>query len=188
METLSDSDDVFDDTPPELKSAANAAVATLLPSKSAERYEKYYRMFSDYLVQNNTSADQASENRCLAFFTAMAEKYQPTTLWSMYSCISKKLLIEHSISTKSWEKMKAFLKKLEESHLKKKAATFTREEIHSYLDSAADDEEKLALIIGLCGALRTDELSKLEFDDVCEESDQLQITIRSSKTGKFGQF
>jgi len=80
--------------------------------------------------------------------------------------------------------MKAFLKKLEESHLKKKAATFTREEIHSYLDSAADEEEKFALIIGLCGALRTDELSKLEFDDVREESNQLQITIRSSKTDK----
>jgi len=80
--------------------------------------------------------------------------------------------------------MKAFLKKLGETHLKKKAATFSHEDINKFLDSAPDEQEKLALLFGLCGALRTEELLNLSWENIEKNPKCLSITLPSSKTDK----
>jgi len=172
-------------TPPEMKEKAQKAIESLIPTKSSEIYIKYYDQFVQYLSQNKSSISYASENKCLAFFEDLSSKYAASTLWTIFSCISKMLLINHGVDTKQWKAMKAFLKKRDETHIKKKSNTFSREDLDGFLKESDNEQDKLALLIGLCGGMRPAELTFLQWEHITEESaSSIFVNIPKSKTDK----
>jgi len=80
-----------------------------------------------------------------------------------------------------------FLEENGENPHEGKAETFSREQIDLFLRSPTDQffVHKLALLIGLSGALRTKELTNLTFEDIHLKDDHLAITTIRTKTHKF---
>ena len=78
-----------------------------------------------------------------------------------------------------------YIKVKNEKYLPNKAECFEPKEIERFLkDGTVLCQKKLALLIGLFGALRCSELYNLEFQDIVREENRLVITVRSSKTDK----
>ena len=61
----------------------------LLPVKSTDRYLYAYNIFRKWQASYGT--ESFDEKVILAYFSVSSEKYQPPTLWSMYSMLKKTL-------------------------------------------------------------------------------------------------
>ena len=74
----------------------------------------------------------------LAYMSNLAEKYQPSTLWSQHSMM--KALIKHieDIGIEFFVKLKYFIKAKNKNYVKKKSNTFTAKEIEKFLLEALD--------------------------------------------------
>lgn len=89
----SDSEDLK--TPAELKETAQTVIENLLPEKSRNKYNKTYEEFLHWKSEKNTPS--FSENVLVSHFCKKAQKYEPSTLRSLYSytrmCHSEKSAI-----------------------------------------------------------------------------------------------
>ncbi|XP_043465336.1 uncharacterized protein LOC122500461 [Leptopilina heterotoma] len=146
-------------TPPEISVAASSVVTNLLPPKSKEKYELY--------------------------FNEMAKTKQPSTLWSQYSMLKSTLSVKNNININSYQKLIAFLKRKSNGFKSKKSNTLTAQEVEKFLNEAPDETYlslKVALIMGISGACRTDELLNIMIGDVESQEDILLIKIPNTKT------
>lgn len=157
----------------------------LLPQKSKEMYNKWYQNFIDWINKNNIN--KINENIMLLYFDELSKLYAPNSLWTIHSCIKKKLILEKNIDIKNYGKIIALLKSKNSIYKAKKAKVFTREDIDNYLRNADDKlciREKLILIIAISGGMRCDELKNLKFEDIKINDDGLKIIINKSKTDR----
>jgi hypothetical protein len=76
----------------------------------------------------------------------------------------------------------AYLKKLQKNHSSKQASVFEEEHVESIIKLKNFKIEKVVFIIGFCGLLRAIEICNLNFEDVIVNKENIQITIKSSKT------
>lgn len=176
-------------TPPELREAAEAAREGVIPAKSKDVYEKAYARFMAWLASQGT--DRISENTLLPYFREMLKEKKPTTMWSEYSALKKMLRVRHAIDISAFASISDTLKQESKRHQKKKAATFTSEQVDEFLEKAPDtlefQQDKLALLLGLYGGLRSEEYCSIQFEDVQMFDDHLKVTIKQRKTDQAGE-
>jgi integrase len=127
------------------------------------------------------------------YFNELSKQYSPATLWTIFSCLNKNFQLSKNIRLNDYSTLVFFLKQKSEMCKPKKAVIFSSDQIKQYLSSAPNEGEylvnKLVLVFGLFGALRCNELTVLEWEDVLDETSQgvLRVTIRHSKTDKAGK-
>lgn len=184
MNSDSDDDYVISGTPPEIRKLADAVSLDLLPSKSRKLYEKEYETFTTWCKQKNVS-NIASESVLLAYLSEKSKTLKSSSLWSKFSMIKAVLNVEKNIDVSKYQKVKAFLKRQGVGYRAKKSKVFYRADIERFLLEASDEIfllSKVALIMGLAGALRREELYNMTTDNIEKVESVLVITIPDSKT------
>ncbi|XP_063922982.1 uncharacterized protein LOC135137290 [Zophobas morio] len=93
--------------------------------------------------------------------------------------------INENIFIKQYSKLVSFLKKKSVGYRAKKSKVLTRDDVQRFLGEADDENYllmKVALIFGILGAMRRDELTKLTVDNFEDRSLILVVKIPDSKT------
>ncbi|KAK4873827.1 hypothetical protein RN001_013187 [Aquatica leii] len=109
-----------------------------------------------------------SKDVLIVYFSNLANRIKPSTLWSQYSMLRSTLNIKNDIDISKYSKLLAFVKRQNEGYLPKKSRVFTKEQV--------------VLILGIAGACRSDELVNLTIDKVEGAKSVLIIKILSTKT------
>lgn len=180
---ISDSEDSVKCTPPEITEAANEATLQLLPAKSKERYENAYKKFMCWYEAKNCK--RISEKEVLAYIAEKSKVFKASTLWSEYSMLKATLSVHKDTDISKYCKVISFLKRHADGYQPKKSKILTKAEIEKFLLEAPDISYlmmKVALIFGISGALRRDELTKLTIDDIQDVSTALIIKLAETKT------
>ncbi|KAJ8970565.1 hypothetical protein NQ317_019070 [Molorchus minor] len=159
------SDSEFECTPPEVRVAAERATEGIIPEKSRERYENTYELYSKWCVAKGVQ--HTSETVLLAYFCEISKQSKASTLWSRYSMLRAVLNFRHNVDISNYAKLKAFLKRKNVGYQAKKS---------KYLP------QKVALIIGISGACRCDELLKMKISDLDILENRIIIVIPVTKT------
>ncbi|KAK4882152.1 hypothetical protein RN001_005471 [Aquatica leii] len=103
-----------------------------------------------------------SESVLLAYFSEIAQKGLIASLWPKYSMLKATLNLKENIDISKFSKLIMFIKRQKEGYTPKKS--------------------KIALIFGVAGAMRSDELIKLETNNVKDLNSKFLISINTSKT------
>lgn len=134
----------------------------------------------------------------LVYLQSISKQYAPSTLWQAYSCLNK-----YYSTYKNWKSfnevpiIKNFIKSLEKNgEPKKQSEVLSKEELFTFIEANNSDDPKMIVkkviaLVAYYGGLRCAELVNLLFSDVDVKSDQITVTIRTSKTdpnGKSGFF
>lgn len=182
MDEDNDLSDTYD-IPVDVMESAEAVSLELLPAKSRILYEKEYDAFDSWCSQKKIS--KISEPVILAYLGLKSETMKSSTLWSKFSMLKSTLAVKKNIQIGNYPKVKAFLKRKSAGYKPKKASVFTREEVNKFLVDAADEKfllMKVVMIMGLSGACRRDELSKMTIHDVEDKDSYIIVKIPDSKT------
>jgi integrase len=95
------------------------------------------------------------------------------------------LNVKENIDIGAFLKVIAFLKRNAVGYEAKKSKVLTREEVNTFLKEADDNVYllmKVALLFGICGACRREELHSLHVGDIVEQGSSLFITLSDTKT------
>lgn len=175
-------------TPPDVKEEAVKARGNLIPRKTQERYLRAYQTFSTWMEEKNTK--KIGESTLLAYFNEGLRSKAPTTMWSEYSLLKKTIYINDNIDISQFKSISELLKQHSRTHSKKKAKTFSTNEIDRYLEDAPNTldyiQEKFALLLGICGGLRSEEFCHIRFENIVEIEDNLKVTLDFRKTDQAG--
>lgn len=136
----------------------------------------------DWQLSNATSS--FSENVLLAYFRELAIKYKSSSLWARYSMLKSTLNLNQGVNIETYPKLVAFLKRKSENYNRKKAKTLTSEQIKMFLNEAPDQNylaTKVALIMGVMGACRANELYSLTTDNFEELGSAVLVSVLNSK-------
>jgi integrase len=157
-----------------------------LQSESTKRsYSRFVKEFEDY-----RQARPLSESLLLTFLTEQSATKAATTLWTMFSLIRKYMLLECSYDLGTSPRITDFLKTLSRRHKKKKAPSFTRENLYQYLRTAPSEGRqlvcKLVLLTGFFAGLRSCELVALMWEDIVFANEGILVNIKFSKTDQAG--
>ncbi|KAJ8975882.1 hypothetical protein NQ317_009297, partial [Molorchus minor] len=112
---------------------------------------------------------KVSEAVLLVYSEHKINNIKPMTLWSVYSMFKSILNANENVNIIKFTKLIPYLKRKSVGYRPKKSRILTKEEIERFLQEAPDDRfliERVILIIGVCGALRRDELLKKTIDDI----------------------
>ncbi|XP_011859053.1 PREDICTED: uncharacterized protein LOC105556569, partial [Vollenhovia emeryi] len=172
-------------TPAEVVETAKTAIENLLPEKSKEKYTTAYNKFMDWRTKNKVKS--FSENTLLTYFTEMSHNHKPTTLWANYSMLKTTLSINNDINIHNYKKLTAFLKRKSQGFQSKKSQVLTPEQIQIFLNEAPDDtylDTKVAMIFGICGACRREELTQITINDIEDKGSILLVKIPKTKNYK----
>ncbi|KAK5646496.1 hypothetical protein RI129_004960 [Pyrocoelia pectoralis] len=148
--------------------AETARSGAFIPEKSKEEEDKetycdYNKWCTKMKVENCYT-----EKTMLAYFCYLSKIRKPSSLWSYYSMLKATLKMNHN----------------SDGYKTKKSKVFTKD-VETFLYEAPDEIYlmiKVALIYGLAGACRRQELANLEKDDIQEFQTSLLITLRDTKT------
>ncbi|XP_049823229.1 uncharacterized protein LOC109606560 [Aethina tumida] len=175
--------DEINEMSPELLELDASATESSLPDKSKGKYEAVYKNFVAWQATQKTKS--FSENVLLVYFNEQAKKYKSSTLWAFYSMLKSTLNIYHNVHIENYTKLLTFLKCKSVGHCPKKAKIFTPDEVNKFIKEAPDDSflmTKVALIMGLVGACRIQDLYSLKFGDIQDYNGALIVNIPVSKT------
>jgi integrase len=95
------------------------------------------------------------------------------------------LNVKENIDIGAFLKVIAFLKRNAVGYEAKKSKVLTREEVNTFLKETDDNVYllmKVALLFGICGACRREELHSLHVGDIVEQGSSLFITLSDTKT------
>lgn len=106
-------------TPPEILIEARNASDSLLPPKSRDKYLEAYETFNQWKISKN--AKSYSENVFLAYFNELANKYKPSSLWSIYSMLKSTLKIQTKVDITTSSNLTAFLKRRSDGYIGRKS-------------------------------------------------------------------
>ncbi|KAJ8918799.1 hypothetical protein NQ315_011083 [Exocentrus adspersus] len=179
----SDSDNEETGMPPEALEADKINSLNLVPEKSKKKYELAYKSFMNW--RNENGASSFSENLLLTYFGKLAERYKSSSLWTTYSMLRSMLNIHHNENIEKYSKLRAFLKSKSEGYHAKKAKIFTPSQINAFIDEAPDYTylaTKVALIMGIMGACRSNELYLMKMKDIQDITSGLLVSVPNTKT------
>lgn len=171
--------------PAHILEAASKARLDLLPEKSKAYYEKEYSQFCEW--RDTERVEGAGEVVLLAYFAKLADVYAASSLWPKYSMLRACLTLKERVDIEKYGALIQFIKKKNVGYRAKKSAVFTKEQVYEFVRRAPDKEflmMKVALLIGIGGACRCNEVTNMSIDDVNVLGNKLVITIPDSKTHK----
>jgi len=173
-----------------VRDAAAAARAQLVPNKSRKVYDRHYFLFKQFLSEHET--EEICEDSVLAYMSQVLDNYAASTAWTIYSALKRTILVNDNQDIGVYKTVPLLLKNHAQAHKKKKAPTFTTEEVDTFLRDSPTDfaglQDKLALILGLYGGLRSEEHTILAFGHVQIQSNekQVKVTVPARKTDQAG--
>lgn len=177
-----DEDDIFRNFDDE----AQLIIQTdLLPKKSGDRYTLVYNTFKNWETQHKNLLSSSAENNLIVYFKDLKSKLKPPTLWSIWSMLKKTLSANDGVDITRFLNLKTLLSNNAKGYKPKKSAILKWKEIEKFLTEACDFiylASKVILILGICGALRCDELTNLQFHDVEDGGDKFIVSVKDTKT------
>ncbi|KAJ8667893.1 hypothetical protein QAD02_009556 [Eretmocerus hayati] len=187
MASRSDDEEDFG-LPQHILDAARDAVESCLPKKSRPKYEKEYETFVNWKLKSiNKPGIKTTEPLMLAYFSKLvSDGLVVSTLWSKWSMLKTMIQSREDVDISTFIKLKRLLKERKEGYRVKQAAAFCTEELKKFLTKAPDAEYldvKVAVLLGILGACRREELKNMLLADILIEQDSLIITIPQTKTG-----
>ncbi|KAF2895723.1 hypothetical protein ILUMI_10447 [Ignelater luminosus] len=171
--------------PPDISNAVNNTTLKLIPEKSRQIYDLAYSKFKQWC--ENKKIREITEDVLLRYFSEIAGKLKSSSLWSRYSMLKASLEVKDEINIKKFSKLTAFLKWKSRGYCAEKSKTFSSNEIKKFLLQAPDDKYlmmKVVLILGVTGACRRDELSKMSIDDFEDTGTTIIVNTPKSETDK----
>ncbi|KAJ8911701.1 hypothetical protein NQ315_013163 [Exocentrus adspersus] len=159
--------------PTEIKQEAQEATLRLLPAKSKRVYEKEMVGLGEGAI---------TEEVLLAYFFNVEKHFAASSMWTkiFYAEINAE-----SIDISKYGKLTSYLKVGSRKYKTKKAKILERNQIEEFLKKAPDVEYlqvKVALILGVAGACRCNELTFLDISDVQDKGSYLYVLIPDTKT------
>jgi integrase len=140
---------------------------TLLPASSAKLYVKHWHRYLKWITAKQLNEEQLyMEGTLLVYFSELQEKYSPSSLWSIFSCLNRFFQINRNIKLNEFSSLILFLKQQNAPHKPKRSAVFTKEQIQRFLLLCHQKNgqllvQKLVLLFGIYGGLRPDELTSM---------------------------
>ncbi|XP_047997098.1 uncharacterized protein LOC125234755 [Leguminivora glycinivorella] len=161
-------------------------VDTLIPEKSKDKYLNVYDSFIKWKDQNNEKS--FSEKVFLNYFNDISKKVKPSTLWAAYSMLKSTMRAKHNIYLQEYVNLLLWLKKRSAGYKSSQSKILTEANIRKFLEDAPDAKylaTKVALILGVCGQLRSYELTWFKTNNVkivdglmigvlCDEQDKTE--------------
>ncbi|XP_044744385.1 uncharacterized protein LOC123306444 [Coccinella septempunctata] len=178
-------EEIFEDTDdrsctsPEIQETSLSS----LPEASRKSYLCVYENFIQWKMARNT--ESLSESVLLVYFTELASKYKPSTLWTTYSMLRSTIHLNHGINIERYFKLRAFLKSKSKGFRPKKASTFSTENINEFLTEASDQKflaTKVALIMGVVGACRANEMYEMKMTHLKDLGSAFLVKVPTTKT------
>lgn len=174
-------------TPPEVRQKIEQSrEARLLPKKSGKAYERAYEKFMEWfnVAKAKNSHAKVSESFVVAYFESCISA---ASGWSIYSRLKPLIQSRHGVDMEKMPTLQASLKRRSQYHTPTQAPTFTLDQLNTFLKDAPNDDSnkinKLAVLFGLSGGLRIEELTMLERKDITEVDGFLKVSLNDSKTG-----
>lgn len=128
----------------DIQAAAEEASKELLPEKSREIYEKQYKKFKEWCAYKNV--ENLNENVLLAYFYEKSKDFKASTLWSHYSMLKSKLIIENNLDISKFSKLTAFLKRKNDGYNPKKSKILDADQVQRFLTEASDEDHLLTKV------------------------------------------
>lgn len=175
--------------PEDILTEAEEAAMQILPEKSRDAYDKEFKMFESWM--NSRKIKGIDENVLLAYFLHLQKKLAPSSLWTKYSMLRSTIHLYKKIDISKYGKLTSFLKSKSQGYKPKKSKTLERPEIEKFLNEAPDDEYllmKVALIMGISGACRCDELVNLKIENIQDKGKYFHVVLPDTKTKKSRSF
>ncbi|XP_054277440.1 uncharacterized protein LOC128996267 isoform X2 [Macrosteles quadrilineatus] len=172
-------------SPEELAEATKQVSLYLLPEKSKRKYERCYELFSSWCESKKVT--ELSESVFLEYFAEQAKVMKSSTIWSYYSMLNKTIQVEHDINISSYKTLGSYLKKLSLGYKPTKSKPLSKDEFETFIKTAPDEiylMKKVVLILGVAGACRPNELTKMSVDDIDDKGYILIIKVADSQTNK----
>ncbi|XP_066256717.1 uncharacterized protein [Euwallacea similis] len=154
-----------------------------LPEKSRKKYEQVYKYFMDWCASKGF--DTYTEDVVFKYFEDLAVTYSSSSMSVYYSMLRSTLIINNNINIESYNKVRTFLKIKSKGYKGKKSKLFTHEEIDKFIFEAPDEiylATKVAMIFGIMGACRTNELHAITTDDVRDFGTAMMVSIPSQSS------
>ncbi|KAJ8914895.1 hypothetical protein NQ315_016047 [Exocentrus adspersus] len=162
--------------PAEIKQEAQEATLLLLPAKSKRVYEKEMVEFDNWRKKRGLGEGAITEEVLLAYFFNMEKHFAASSMWTKYSMLKSMLKVHKGCHISKY---------VESRKYKTKAKILERNQIEEFLKKAPDVEYlqvKVALILGVAGACRCNELTFLDISDVQDKGSYLYVLIPDTKT------
>ena len=176
---------------------------SLISKRSMPVYARWWAIYHAWKITEDIPPGDNSENTVLLFLDAQAKKYQPSTLWNMYSCINKNCKVARlalsrlfrrsstSASTSTSTRRSLVFCRSVSSCTDPSARRYSSEEdVLRFVKESPQDlrniQRKLILLFGYFGMMRSVELYDLQWADISELPDALRVVIQRSKTDRAG--
>ncbi|KAJ8918175.1 hypothetical protein NQ315_014041 [Exocentrus adspersus] len=171
--------------PAEIKQEAQEATLRLLPAKSKRVYEKKMVEFDNDNWRKKRSLGEGAitEEVLLAYFFNVEKHFAASSMWTKYSMLKSMLKVHKGNDISKYGKLTSYLKVGSRKYKTKKAKIPERNQIEEFLKKAPDVEFlQVALILGVAGACRCNELTFLDISDVQDKGSYLYVLIPDTKT------
>ncbi|KAJ8921722.1 hypothetical protein NQ315_010632 [Exocentrus adspersus] len=168
--------------PAEIKQEAQEATLRLLPAKSIRVYEKEMVEFDNWRKKRGLGEGAITEEVLLAYFFNVEKHFVASSMWTKYSMLKSMLKVHKGIDISKYDKLTSYLKVGSRKYKTKKAKILERNQIEQFLKKAPNVEYlqvKVALILGVAGACRCNELT---FLDISDKGSYLYVLIPDTKT------
>ncbi|CAH0549741.1 unnamed protein product [Brassicogethes aeneus] len=170
--------------PSDIEEQALKAISDLLPEKSKSKYEIAYAKYEKWCTEKEIRSF-ANEKVLLSYFSSLSKVCKPSSLWAYYSMIRTMISIKHNADISKHTNLIAFLKRNHKGYRAKKSRVLTRMDVTKFLEEADNKQflfMKVALIVGLAGACRREELTYLLLDNVKDEGTCFHFFLPNTKT------
>ncbi|KAL4706843.1 hypothetical protein ACJJTC_010077 [Scirpophaga incertulas] len=120
----------------------------------------------------------------MAYFSELSAKLKPSTLWLRFSMIKSMLNIRNNVDISQYPKLNAFLKQQSDGFISKKSKILTSNDVERFLKEAPDYcylATKVALIFGVVGACRREELANITLKDIEAHGEMLISRFQTQK-------
>jgi len=171
--------------PSKIAEKAEKVIQNLLPKKSRDSYDKEYEKLVNWMAENGV--ENINETVLLGYFGDLAETFSPNSLWSKYSMVKKTLMVNKNINIATYHKLCEYLKQGSKGYQPKKSKVLSREEVLKFIHEAPNKTflmNKVALIFGVFGGCRRQELVNMLFTHVEDRKTVFVVNIPETKTDK----
>lgn len=133
----SDDEDMEFDTPLAQMKGDSMQLGSGVPVKPNPKYNRLYEDFQKW--NKKKGATPVTESVLLKYFSELAEKSKPTTLWVYHTMLKSTLRINDNLDISSYTTLISFLKEKSAGYKPFKATVFTEEDIEKFINEAPDD-------------------------------------------------
>jgi site-specific recombinase XerD len=177
-------------SPKELRNAAKALQADVIPIRSCDQYQEEYARFCKWRSMKLTNVKYVSDTIIAAYYKELQSSFAPTSLFSKMSRLKKMLFSKEGfpMTSKCWSMCTSASRKNAKQHPIIKATVFEPDQLERWvLESTESPIKKLAVVMAYNAGLRPGELYDLRVGDCkFDENGDFTFVLRQRKTQRGG--